>query len=104
MRYPTQEELRRSLKYNPETGLFTWNVHLGAKSRCWLAGKKAGYSLRNGYVRIKVLGVRYNAHRLAYLYMVGAIPSVVRHVNGVKNDNRWGNLQAKSYFPRKEAA
>lgn len=48
----------------------------------------------HGYWQISVFGVRYKAHRLAFLYMTGAWPVAdVDHINRIRDDNRWKNLR-----------
>ena len=88
----TQDRLRELLHYNPDTGVFTWLVSRqgsGAKP-----GKRAGVVGRNGYVYIGVDRGRYLAHRLAFLFMDGAIPpELVDHKDGDKQNNRWANLR-----------
>lgn len=86
----TQSELKSVLQYEPRTGLWTWRVsHRGQKK----AGDFAGTPTHNGYTAIKIAQKVYSAHRLAFLYMTGAIPGIVDHVNGVRSDNKWGNLR-----------
>jgi hypothetical protein len=47
-----------------------------------------------GYVQISLAGKRWKAHRLAFLYMTGFVPSSdVDHINRDKADNRWANLR-----------
>jgi hypothetical protein len=78
------------LSYNPDTGLFTWRMKRGNKA----AGSIAGSQHNNGYHTIFLCGRRFYAHRLAFLFMRGNLPTgVVDHINGVKNDNRWINLR-----------
>jgi hypothetical protein len=88
----TADRLRDLLKYDPETGLFTWRVDRGHR-RC--KGEIAGTSKDNcGYPMIRVDYVTYKAHRLAWLYMIGEWPKIyVDHVNGIRDDNRWSNLR-----------
>lgn len=87
----TQAELKELLHYDPETGVFTWKVNRGIRL---LRGKKAGTIKPYGYPVVKVKGKDYLGHRLAFLYMVGEIPSGdVDHINGVRDDNRWCNLR-----------
>lgn len=90
----TQADVRELLDYDPETGVFTWRDHRSSRVR---AGDVAGHVGRNGYRRIKIGGVHYLAHRLAWLYMTGGWPpEEVDHRNGCKDDNRFDNLRCAS--------
>lgn len=42
---------------------------------------------------IQVSGTRYLAHRLAWMYVYGVMPSMIDHVNGDRSDNRIENLR-----------
>jgi len=90
----TQKRLKELLRYNPETGHFTWLVSTawrikvgdvaGSVSTC--SGKK--------YIETNVDGERYRLHRLVFLYMTGEMPhNHVDHINGNGLDNRWINLR-----------
>jgi hypothetical protein len=86
-----QETVKALFTYNPDTGVFTWNVSVkGSKGK----GKQAGTVTHKGYVDVCVSGKKYGLHRLAFLWMTGSIPSNVDHINGVKSDNRWCNLRS----------
>lgn len=87
----SHEELKRLLHYNPETGIFTWLNTRGSVK----AGKKAGRTHRGrNYQRIRINGVIYQSHRLAWLYMTGKWPeNQIDHINGIKDDNRFHNLR-----------
>ena len=83
------ENLRNTLRYEPETGNFMWLVDAGGKK----AGDIAGTN-RNGYRCIAIDGKKYAAHRLAWLYMTGSLPSqTIDHKNRNCSDNRWENLR-----------
>jgi hypothetical protein len=57
------------------------------------SGKVAG-TTHLGYVKIRINGKQYRAHRLAWLYIYGAFPSIdIDHINTVKSDNRIVNLR-----------
>ena len=87
----TQARLKELLDYNPETGVFTWKVTNSVRA---VAGTQAVGLDSYGYVRIGVDKRRYKGHQLAFLYMVGVMPSGgVDHINGIKRDNRWVNLR-----------
>lgn len=86
----TQDRLKELLRYNPETGAFTWLVCPGRRVR---AGDIAG-STNNGYRVIQVRGRSYKAHRLAWLYVHGVWPPAeVDHRHGVRSDNRISGLR-----------
>lgn len=79
------------LRYNPETGLFTWRISRGPCA----AGDAAG-TPKDGYVQINVLRRLCKAHRLAWLFMTGNWPPkgfVIDHKDKVRSNNRWGNLR-----------
>lgn len=86
----SQEEFKKLLKYDPITGEFTWLVDRGSVGK----GSAAGWMDDKGYRNITVDGYKRGAHRWAFLYMEGEIPTEVDHVNNVPTDNRWCNLRA----------
>lgn len=86
----TQERLKELVNYDPETGIFTWKMKR-KKSRI---GDVAGGLDNHGYIRLGLDWKMYPAHRLAFLYMTGTMPTkFVRYLNGDKTDVRWANLK-----------
>lgn len=86
----TRERLRGLLDYDPASGIFTWKVGHGSVK----VGDVAGHAHRSGYIYVHIDRKHYLAHRLAFLWMVGAWPSKqVDHINRVRSDNRWENLR-----------
>jgi hypothetical protein len=83
------QALRKLVKYDPDTGIFTWRKGVPGK----LEGRVAGCLTDSGYVRIQVAKQRHKAHRLAFIYMGEELPDMVDHINCVKTDNRWVNLR-----------
>lgn len=82
------------LVYCPETGVLTWRVTTGARG---MAGAKAGSVRADGYRAVKVRGRLYKAARVAWFCMTGAWPAEeIDHINGDRDDNRWGNLREVS--------
>lgn len=91
----TAEYLKFLLKYEPETGVFTWLVRRAVNTP---AGKQAGsVHAHTGYLLLKINGRAYTAARLAWLYMTGSWPTdLVDHADTDKLNNRWVNLRAAS--------
>jgi hypothetical protein len=79
------------LSYSSESGQFTW---LTSPNNRIHAGDIAGCLDHRGYIIIKVLGKRWQAHRLAWFFETGEVPSSpVDHINGIRSDNRIVNLR-----------
>lgn len=83
------DRLRTLLRYDPATGHFEWLVRQGQAK----PGKRAGTPV-HGRVIIRIDGVNYFAHRLAWLYVHGTWPAdQIDHINGEPADNRLFNLR-----------
>lgn len=88
-----QKELKALLHYDPLSGNFVWittpkygRARKGAIAGC--VNKSTGYHV------IRVNHVRYHAHRLVFLYMLGRFSEYqVDHINHIRIDNRWSNLR-----------
>lgn len=82
-----QSRLKDLLKYDPESGVFTWiKPGVGRKAR-------AGCS-SSTYTLIFVDGKVYRAHRLAWLYMTGKWPkAMIDHIDLNKHNNAFSNLR-----------
>lgn len=90
----TYERLRELFEYNPETGVFTRRVAMGARGP---KGSRVGYDDGRGYLQTMVDGEKHRLHRLAILHMTGVWPvEDVDHINRVRHDNRASNLRAVS--------
>lgn len=91
----TAEEVRATLNYDPESGMFTWRKHRPPRGRI---GKSAGCYRPDGYLVISFRGIGYMAHRLAWLWMTGEWPQhQIDHMNQRRSDLSWGNLRAASH-------
>lgn len=82
----TQARLKELLDYDPETGVFTNKVRR--------PGSAAGTVQSDGYVKVRLLGGQYYAHRLVWLYVHGEFPdSDLDHINRDRQDNRIENIR-----------
>ncbi|HTE39765.1 MAG TPA: HNH endonuclease [Steroidobacteraceae bacterium] len=91
----TQDELKALLYYHPESGDF---VRLDRRA----VGTQAGSLHHKGYIEIKLLGRMYQAHRLAWFYMTGALPAEVDHRDLSKSNNVWTNLRAATHAQNRQ--
>lgn len=89
----TQDDLRKDLHYDPQTGVFTWlsdNPRKGNSRK----GLTAGTTHKTGYKMIWVSGRHYLAHRLAWLYVHGEWPKdLIDHIDGNRSNNCLSNLR-----------
>lgn len=87
---PSLEKINELLEYNRETGEFNWKVSRGPIK----AGETAGQKWVD-YIRIKIDGKSYQAHRLAWLIITGCDPaaSMVHHKDADKQNNKADNLE-----------
>lgn len=92
----TPAMVREFMRYDPNSGVFTWRKTLGQRAQAGnvILGADNGY----GYIRIAVKGKNYMAHRLAWAYMLGRWPEdIVDHRDRDRSNNRWINLRAATY-------
>ena len=89
----TQQRLKEVVEYNPKTGLFLWKPR-PTSPMFRHTGKIAGCKDHNGYISLKIDGVMYLAHRLAWLYETGAWPEdEIDHKDTTPDNNSWTNLR-----------
>lgn len=87
----TAERLRTVLRYEAETGEWTWLVTNSNRKK---VGSPAGVRRPEGYKVIGVDGHVYRANRLAWLYMTGEWPKgEVDHKDTDTTNDKWDNLR-----------
>jgi hypothetical protein len=89
----SHEELKRLLRYDPETGC--WTRLVDGYRGVYKTGDRADTADHHGYRRIAIAGKKYYSQRLAVFYMTGAWPAKgVDHEDLNTSNNRWKNLRA----------
>lgn len=107
---PDQSYLLEILNYDPETGQLSWRERpkemfkTTKDCRRWnnrYANQRAFTSVlqgaSGGYLRGKINGRLYRAHRIIWKLVTGTDPKVIDHRNGKRTDNRWKNLRNVSH-------
>lgn len=83
-----QKTLKELVSYDKDTGLF-FRI---------LDGSAIGCVNTKGYTSFRLLGKNWLAHRLAWLYIYGSLPSLgLDHINGERSDNRIVNLREANH-------
>lgn len=100
---PTPEYLASILHYDPETGALTWkarpvahfkNARVCNMRNARFAGKVATRQDSHGHIQIRIDGVLYMAHRVAWAIATGSWPDgEIDHVNHKRSDNRFENMR-----------
>jgi Recombination endonuclease VII/HNH endonuclease len=93
----TIERLKELFSYDPETGVFTCI----ARGRGRRHGTRAGSVGDNGYRTIIIDGVQHFSQRLAWFWVNGTWPRLIRFQNGDKDDCRIDNLREGFYLDTK---
>jgi hypothetical protein len=87
----TLARLKEVISYDEESGIFTW---LNPSGHRVIAGTVAGKPKKSGYCFINIDNKRYAAHRLAWMYVNGNIPTlVIDHIDGNPSNNSIKNLR-----------
>ena len=90
------DEAQELLSYDPKTGNLIWKVDRGGTAK---TGMVAGHrDTSHGYRIIRVNGIRYRAHRIAWLLFYREFPtSHIDHINRNRDDNRITNLRCVTH-------
>jgi hypothetical protein len=80
----TQSRLKELIHYDADTGVFTRN------------GKVAGTIRSDGYRKICIDGQQFYAHRVAWLYVHGVLPTYIDHIDRDPSNNKIANLRVVS--------
>ena len=95
-------ELRRILRYDPDTGAFYRLVP--SRNGCYKPGSRADYRTSYNYGKyfvhvVRVKGKKYKAHRLAWFYMTGEWPKyLIDHIDNEGTNNAWRNLREATHI------
>jgi hypothetical protein len=91
---PSQARLHELLDYDPLTGVFTWRMSRGTVR----ANTRAGWQHSTGYWYVRVDGVDYKLHRLAWMWVHGHAPAeLIDHRDRNKSNNAIANLREATH-------
>ncbi len=92
----TVERVRELVRYEPDSGNLVWITRRKGQHP---PGSVAGTLGRDGYIKVRIDGLTYQAHRLIWLWFTGAWPeNEIDHINLDKSDNRWCNLRPATHM------
>ena len=90
---PSHDSVASLLEYRPATG----ELLLRTPTKRRVAGASACRLDTKGYLRVRICGKDYKAHRIAWLLAYGEWPTgILDHINGDPADNRLCNLRIVS--------
>lgn len=84
---PSQAQIRDSFFY--KDGELFWKKRITRKP----VGTKAGFTEKDGYVRVRFMGRKIYAHRLIWIFHYGNCPDLLDHIDRNKSNNRVENLR-----------
>ena len=97
IKLPSKDLLNELFKYN-QSGALYWKKRPANNVNINLP---AGSLDNTGYIRIKILGIKYLEHRLIFKMINNIEPDYIDHINNIKDDNRIENLQEISFSQNK---
>ena len=89
---PPLAELKKAFDYDPETGYL---LRKTSSTQTHRIGKPAGSKDTKGYIRVKLYGESFSAHRIVWYLCTGTDPLELEidHIDRCKNNNRFANLR-----------
>jgi len=89
---PTQERLQELFDYSVTTGHLYWRT--GPYKGSW-----AGSENHKGYIRVRIAGITFMAHRLVWKWVTGNDPAQqLDHRDRDKRNNAWHNLREADLY------